>query len=197
MPEVTSGALVQEHLGARVTLVGVVERVALEKGKKRWEGTAVVLDDDTTVYVTYDAPPAGWERLVGVRVKVEGLLSPSIDDHSQSLVAPHLRAPATPKRDDTSPSSLAGKRVRLGGVARDAKGGAVLLVGDAPVYLVGLEGWPNAASGKPVVAWGTLAVRQYLPEATRNAKGEVSQGASGKQLVLEGPQWRLASEAKP
>lgn len=197
MPEVTSAALVQQHLGQQVTVVGVLERVPLEKGKKRWLGTALVLDDDTSVYVTYAEPPAGWAPLVGARVVVEGLLSPSIDDHSQSLLAPHLRAPSTPRRDATPPGKLLGKRVRLAGLARDAKGGAVLLVNDEPVYLAALEAWPGTARDKAVIAWGTLTSKQHLPEAKRDAKGAVSQGAVGAQLVLEGPQWRLASEPTP
>lgn len=197
MPEVTSAALAKQHLGSRVTLVGVLERVSLNKGKKTWEGTAVVLDDDTSVWVSYGAPPEGWAELLGVRVTVEGTLSPSLDDHAQALVAPHVRAPGKPKRDARAVSTLVGARVRLGGTARDAKGGAVLLVGDEPVYLSGLDAWPPKASGQAVVVTGTLASKQHLPEASRDASGAISQGASGKQLVLEAPQWRLASEPKP
>ncbi len=197
VPEVTNAEQVRLHLGQVVAIFGVVERVAIGKGQGAWQGTAVVLDDDTTVYVSYAAPPAGWDVFVGSRVRVEGLLSPSLTDHEQSLLAPHLRAPGTPKLDVRVPGKLVGRRVRLGGLARDAKGGAVLLVGAVPISLAGLEAWPNTVNGQRVVVGGTLVSKQYLPEATRDAKGAWSQGAQGSQLVLEAPRWRLVKEPKP
>lgn len=191
-PEVSSGAEVQQQLGGRVTVVGQLERVPMQKGVGAWHGTALVLDDDTTVYVTYGAPPPGWEPLVGARVRARGLLMPSLDDHSQSLLAPHLRAPEAPERVSRALPSLAGKRVRVSGVAHDAKGGAALLVDGQPLYLVGLDRWPPGLGGKRVVAGGTVAARPHLPEAKRTARGERSQGATGAQLVLEQPTWLLA-----
>lgn len=188
----TVGADVAKLLGQEVEVEGVLERVELEKGAKAWLGTGVVLDDDTVVFVTYGAPPKGWEAEVGFLVRVKGRLSPSIGEREQSLIAPHLREFGAPKRVSRKVSELAGKRVRLAGVARDAKGGAVLLVEDTPVYLVGLERWPAEVHGKRVAAGGTVALTQHLPEATKNAKGEWSQGASGKQLVLLQPTWRVA-----
>jgi hypothetical protein len=194
VPEVTNAETVKQHMGASVAVVGQLERVAIWKGKSEWQGTALVLDDDTIVYVSYAAPPAGWEAFIGVRVRVEGLLRPSLNDHEQSLMAPHLREPRTPKKEDRTISKLVGTRVRLSGIARDAKGGAVLLINDSPLYLAGLESWPSAVQGKQVAVGGKLVDKQYLPQATRNAKGEVSQGAEGSQLVLEAPAWRLIQE---
>lgn len=196
VPEVTSGDLVKQHLGGPVVLVGQLERVSIAKGKSDWQGTALVLDDDTVVYVTYAAPPEGWDGLVGARLRVEGLLRPSLTDHEQSLLAPHLRQPGKPQKEPRSLPKLLGKRVRLSGLARDAKGGAVLLLDGSPLYLAGLESWPAEVHGKTVAVGGTLVEKQYLPEATRNAKGEISQGAAGKQLVLEAPTWRLLLEPK-
>lgn len=192
-PEVRSTESVREHMGKQVTVVGVLERVPIGKGKNEWQGTAVVLDDDTPVYVAYAEPPRGWEALVGARVRVEGLLSPSLSDHEQSLLAPHLRSPSPPVKDEVKLAALYGKRVRLSGVARDAKGGAVLLVNDEPVYLAGVESWPEAADKKRVAVGGTLVSKQYLPEAKRDAKGAISQGAVGAQTVLENPVWRVVS----
>ena len=191
VPEVTNAAALKERMGATVVLVGQLERVPMGKGTKEWHGTGVVLDDDTVVYVTYGAPPAGWEKLVGVRVRVEGTLRPSLSEHEQSLLAPHLRNPGTPKKEERALGKLVGSRVRLSGIARDAKGGAVLLVGASPLYLAGLESWPMEANGRLVAVGGTLVDRQYLPEAKKNAKGEWSQGAEGTQLVLESPSWRV------
>lgn len=194
VPEVTDAAAVKDRMGVAVVLVGQLERVPMGKGGKQWHGTAVVLDDDTVVYVTYGAPPAGWEPLLGARVRVEGTLRPSLSEHEQSLLAPHLRNPGTPKKEARAVSKLIGRHVRLSGLARNAKGGAVLLVGDSPLYLAGMQSWPAEAEGKQVALGGTLVDKQYLPEATRNAKGEVSQGGAGTQLVLESATWRLLGE---
>jgi hypothetical protein len=197
LPEVTLAEHVKPHMGEQVAVSGVIERVSLGKGKSEWQGTGLVLDDDTVVFVSYAEPPAGWAELIGARVRVEGLLSPSLTDHEPSLLAPHLRAPTRPVKDERKLSALLNKRVRLVGTARDAKGGAVLLINNAPVYLAGLESWPTVASGKQVAVGGTLVDKQHLPEAKRDAKGAISQGAVGSQLVLEAPTWRLIAEPKP
>lgn len=189
---VTKGEEVRQQMGTEVAVVGQLERVPMSKGRGEWHGTGLVLDDGTTVYVTYGAPPEGWAKLVGVRVRVKGVLSPSIDDHSQSLMAPHLRAAQPPEKAPRTLASLVGQRARLSGVARDAKGGAVLVVDGAPLYLEGLDSWPAGVGGKAVVAGGTVVEKQHLPEAKRDARGAISQGAVGKQLVLEAPQWALA-----
>ncbi|MFT3710802.1 MAG: hypothetical protein QM817_24525 [Archangium sp.] len=199
-PEVSVAEHVKEHMGKNVVVAGLLERVPIAKGKGEFQGTALVLDDDTTIYVTYAEPPKGWESLIGSRVRVDGLLSPSIDDKSQSLLAPHLRNAGTPVKEERKLGTLFNKRVRLAGIARDAKGGAVLLINNnEPIYVGGLDGWPDAADKKLVAVGGTLVNKQYLPEATRNAKGEISQGAQGKQTVLENPVWRVISggETKP
>lgn len=192
-PEVSSLETLRSGMGQRCVVSGVVERVAIGKGQNQWEGTAVVLDDDTVIYVTYGAPPDGWT--VGTRVKVEGLLSPSIGDHEQSLMAPHLRQPGTPKRDVQKLSALVKRRVRLVGVAKNAKGGAVLLVEKSPVYVAGLAAWPADALDAQVAVGGQLEQRALLPEATRNAKGEISQGTTGgsTQLVMDAPKWRVVN----
>lgn len=166
--DVTSLAEVRQQLGQQATVVGVIERVPLAKDK---HGTAIVLDDDTLVYVTYGAPPKDWE--VGTRVKVSGLLSPSLSEE-QSLMAPHLRQPSAPKKEVQKPSALIGKRVRLTGVARNAKGGAVLLVERATVYVDGLAAWPQDAVGKKVSVGGQLVDK--------------------KSLVIEAPKWRVVTE---
>ena len=196
MPEVTSTETVKQFMGVSVAVTGQLERVSIGKGKSEWQGTGIVLDDDTIIYVTYAAPPEGWEPFVGARVRVQGLLRPSLNEHEQSLLAPHLREPGKPKKEERSVGKLLGQRVRLSGIARDAKGGAVVLINDAPLYLAGLESWPAVVQGKQVAVGGKLVDRQYLPQASKNAKGELSQGAEGSQLVLEAPTWRLMQEPK-
>lgn len=195
-PEVANADAVKQFMGGPVAVVGQLERVSIGKGKSNWQGTALVLDDDTVIYLTYGAPPEGWEALVGQRLRVQGLLRPSLTDHEQSLLAPHLRQPGKPKKEVRALAKLLGQRVRLSGLARDAKGGAVLLVDGAPLYLAGVEAWPAEVHGKAVAASGKLVEKQYLPEATRDASGAISQGAAGKQYVLEAPAWKLLAEPK-
>lgn len=197
VPEVTSGQTVKQHMGSQVIVLGQVERVPLGKGRSEWQGTGLVLDDDTIVYVSYGAPPEGWDALVGTRVRVEGLLRPSLSEHEQSLLAPHLRTPGPPKKEERPVSKLKGQRVRLSGLARDAKGGAVLLLDGAPLYLAGLQSWPSEVHGKAVAVGGKLVEKQYLPEATVDARGAISQGARGTQWVLEAPTWRLLAAPEP
>ena len=195
VPEVSDAAAVQERMGGPVVVVGQLERVPMGKGGKQWHGTGVVLDDDTVIYVTYGVPPPGWETLMGSRVRVEGVLRPSLSEPEQSLLAPHLRIPGTPKKEERVISKkLAGQHLRLSGVARNAKGGAVLLVGKAPLYLGGMQRWPPEAEGKLVAVGATVVDKQYLPEAARNEKGEWSQSATGTQLVLESATWRVIEE---
>jgi hypothetical protein len=196
VPEVTSEATLKQFMGGTVAVVGQLERVSIGKGQSEWQGTGLVLDDDTIIYLTYGAPPDGWEPLVGARVRVEGLLRPSLTDSEQSLIAPHLRQPGKPKLEKRSLADLRNSRVRLSGVARDAKGGAIVLVHDLRIYLAALEAWPRAIEGKTVAVGGRLVEKQYLPQATRNEKGEISQGAAGNQYVLESPTWRLLDEPK-
>lgn len=181
-----SGAEVQARLGQQVQVEGQIERVKARDAL----GTAVVLDDDTVIYVTYGAPPEGWA--VGAFVRVEGLLSPSLDDDQRTLMAPHLRLPGKPVIVKRALESLVNRHVRLCGRAQNAKGGAVLLLGRAPVYLEGLDAWPADATGQLVAAGGTVKRRAHLPAAKKNEKGEWSQGAAGgPQWVLEAPSWRV------
>jgi hypothetical protein len=191
VPEVTSNETVRQHMGGKVVVLGQLERVPMSKGGKEWQGTGLVLDDDTIIYVTYAAPPEGWAELVGARVRVEGLLLPSQSEHEQSLIAPHLRAPGKPKKEERSIGKLMGSRVRLSGIAQNAKGGAILLIKDSPYYLEGVDSWPKEAQGKLVGVGGKLVDKQYLPEVFRDAKGVISQGAEGSQNVIEAPTWRV------
>ncbi len=196
VPDVTTNAAVKQFMGTRVSVVGQLERVPIGKGKSEWQGTALVLDDDTIIYVSYAAPPEGWDALVGSRLRVEGLLRPSMSEHEQSLMAPHLRDPGKPKKEPRAASKSIGSRVRVSGVAEDAKGGAILMIDGSPYYLGGLARWPTEVRGKLVGVGGKLADKQYLPQAFKDSKGMISQGAEGSQNVIESPTWRLIQEPK-
>lgn len=93
---------------------------------------------------------------------------------------------------ETSMKATAEGATTLVGRAENAKGGAVLLVGEVPYYVLGLDAWPDALLHQRVQVTGVPGRRQYLPEATVDASGAVSQGAVGPQDVLEDATWRLA-----
>ena len=78
------------------------------------------------------------------------------------------------------------KKVLLEGVAKDAKGGAVLVTGDGIVYIKGLQSWNDDMLNKKITVEGILKEEQYLRVSTVNEKGEISQGVEGPQndLVL-------------
>lgn len=93
----------------------------------------------------------------------------------------------------TTPETPMTTTTSLVGTAENAKGGAVLLVDDTPVYIEGLDAWPDALLHAKVKATGVRARKQYLPEATVDATGAVSQGAAGQQDVLERATWAPAA----
>lgn len=96
-------------------------------------------------------------------------------------------------------SDYVGKVVELRGVAKNAKGGAVVVIDEVPIYVRGLDGWPSDALDKRVVVHGTLDEKAYLPEATKNAKGEISQGVEpgSRQKVITLGDWEIEKLAPP
>lgn len=78
------------------------------------------------------------------------------------------------------------------GRAENARGGAVIVTSDGPVYVEGLAAWDDGLLHRQVKAVGVRKVKQLLPPATKNEKGEWTQGAEGQQEVLEGAQWGSA-----
>lgn len=96
-------------------------------------------------------------------------------------------------------SQSPGLEVRLTGVAKNAKGGAVLLVNGAPVYLEKLATWPPEVLDTQVEASGELVDLAVLPEATTSENGEIAQGTAPgtTQRVLRHPQWHSLAPVKP
>lgn len=96
-------------------------------------------------------------------------------------------------------SQMPGLEVRLTGVAKDAKSGAVLLVNGAPVYLEHVAQWPAGLLDTQVEVSGELVDVALLPEATTAGNGEVSQGTQpgATQRVLRHPQWKALTPVKP
>jgi hypothetical protein len=198
LPKVAKAEHVKITMGKRVILYGKIKRIPMSKGKGKWQGTGLVLVDGTVVYITYGDPPPEWERFLDERVCVRGRLLNWSSLTKQSIVGPHLSELDFPIRIDkenrpipsTALAAKVGRYVTLAGTARDAKGGAVLVLqGKEPVYIDELPSWPEKLHGKKVKAKGTLRHRQYLPEAKVDEKGAISQGTVGKQYVLENAQW--------
>jgi hypothetical protein len=81
-----------------------------------------------------------------------------------------------------------GESITVEGVARDAKGGAVVVVDGTPLSLAGLERWTRELDGAAVRVTGTLRERVHPPLPV-GSNGERSAGAEGSELVLESPRW--------
>ncbi len=84
------------------------------------------------------------------------------------------------------------KTVTLRGTARDAKGGAVLLLPtNVPIYIEDLPCWPDEFSGKEVSVTGVLREKKLIPDPYIAPDGAISQGAVGMQTVLEKATWKM------
>lgn len=58
--------------GAPATVVGTLVRRA--PPGQTVEGTAIVLSDDSAVFVSEGAPPDGWDWMLGTMIRVQGVL---------------------------------------------------------------------------------------------------------------------------
>jgi hypothetical protein len=95
-----------------------------------------------------------------------------------------------PKPATTKLGSSIGKTFTLVGIARDAKGGAVLVTpGGELVYIEDLDYWPSELWGKEISVTGVLQEKKYIPDPLTTPNGAISQGAYGNQYVLEKAQW--------
>lgn len=85
---------------------------------------------------------------------------------------------------------LIGQEVSLNGVARDAKGGAVLVIEEtAPVYIKGLASWTPELLGMEVLVRGLLKKEKFIPDPLIGENGGISSGAFGTQFVLVNTEW--------
>ncbi|MBM4783684.1 MAG: hypothetical protein GQE15_38945 [Archangiaceae bacterium] len=153
MQTLSTEAELAAHLKAdagRAIVRGTLERVS-----KAWLGTAVVTDDGEMVWVSYGAPPGGWEPLLGRFLRVEGLLAMTRSTIEQSLVAPHLLSFGAPTEEKRELAALEGKTLRLAGLAQNAPSGRTLMVEQQVISLDAAK-WPEALVGKRVSLGGTL-----------------------------------------
>ncbi len=83
-------------------------------------------------------------------------------------------------------NSLEGRRILLSGPAQNAKAGAVLMIGEVPVYIDGQDAWPDGQRGQTLRMTGILVVRKHIADPV-DEHGMIAQGAWGKQYVLTHP----------
>lgn len=76
-----------------------------------------------------------------------------------------------------------GKRVRVVGIAENAKLSAVVLLDALPVYCLELSAWPETTRGRRVQASGLLERTDSFTAKVSEA-GAVSQGTEGPVFVL-------------
>ncbi len=185
--DIKNKAELKPAMNSQVVIFGTLERVDIGKGGKSWKGTAIVLDDGAIIYVTYGAPPEGWQPLLGKYVRAEGALANQSSLTQQSLSAPHLKPASVPRVQPRDWKSYFRGPVTLRGVAQDAKGGAVLLIEDRPIYVKDKASWPAELRGTGVSLTGVLRDEPFLPASTRDANGAISQGTTGDgtELTLE------------
>lgn len=148
---------IDEHLRAdagRAIVCGTLERVSMGKGRKTWLGTAIVTDDGEVVWLSYGAPPEGWEPLLGSFLRVEGVFAMTKSTIEQSLIAPHLLSFGAPILEKRALASLEGRMTRLVGIAQNTPAGSTLLV-EQQAISVG-KTWPAEQVGKRVSLGGTL-----------------------------------------
>ncbi|MDF1540811.1 MAG: hypothetical protein P1Q69_18080 [Candidatus Thorarchaeota archaeon] len=78
------------------------------------------------------------------------------------------------------------KEVTLEGTAENAKGGAIILLpNQEPVYIRYLVWWVEHKVGMKISMSGILRYEKYIPDPEVAEDGAISQGAIGKQFVLD------------
>jgi len=78
-----------------------------------------------------------------------------------------------------------GQKITILGIAKDAKGGAVLLTsGKVAIYIKGLDSWPPELFNKQLKVTGMLKEEKFIPDPIIDENGSISTGAYGDQLVL-------------
>ena len=82
------------------------------------------------------------------------------------------------------------QRITFHGRALNYKAGAGIEPSDAPLYVEGLEEWPEHIKGKNVTITGVLVERKDLPDPTVDEKGRATSGGMfGPRKILLDPRW--------
>ena len=100
------------------------------------------------------------------------------------------RPPAAAASQPAASAPAPAAKITLRGVARDAKGGAVVVTDRGPVYVAGLDAWPAALAGRTVEVMGVVRQAKHLPDPV-GPGNTVAQGAWGEQPVIVEATWRV------
>ena len=77
------------------------------------------------------------------------------------------------------------QKTTITGIARDAKGGAVLIIENGePVYIIGMASWQDDILGKEIKMEGIMKEEKLIPDPVIDEDGAISQGAIGMQRTL-------------
>lgn len=80
---------------------------------------------------------------------------------------------------------LIGQKITIKGIAKDAKGGAVILISEnVPIYIKGLDSWSPELFDRRLKVIGVLKEEKFIPDPVIDEDGSISTGAYGDQLVL-------------
>lgn len=85
--------------------------------------------------------------------------------------------------DRAAAHAAIGRQVEVRGTAAVTKLAPSVMAGDLVVYCLGLDEWPDAVAGKPVIARGRLELTGEF-EARSGLGGEHSAGTEGPVYVL-------------
>ena len=97
----------------------------------------------------------------------------------------------TNKNKKSGQKQVDNKQVTLKGMALNAKGGAVLVTeAKGPIYVEGLDAWPDEFLDAEVQVTGLLTSKKIIPDPVVDEHGAVSTGAEGNQMVLEKATWK-------
>jgi len=77
------------------------------------------------------------------------------------------------------------KLITLKGKAVDSKAGACLKIKDEIVFIENISSWDDELYGKELLIKGILKLKKIIPDVVIEEDGAISQGAPGKQYILE------------
>ncbi len=81
---------------------------------------------------------------------------------------------------------LIGQKITIIGIAKDAKGGAVVLTPEkVAIYIKGLDSWSSELFDKRLEVTGVLKEEKFIPDPVVDEDGSISTGGYGDHLVLE------------
>lgn len=91
----------------------------------------------------------------------------------------------TDKIYDAISEKMIEKIITLKGRAVDSKAGACLKIKDEIVFIENISSWDDELYDKELLITGILKLKKIIPDVVIDEDGAISQGASGRQYILE------------